>query len=245
MLAEFIVSERLPLDYTPISYFPSGFDIPLKCSKLIKLFYGYVKLLDVHAIRYNDLDIRTPLKNTPDKYTEFLNISSVKEYQTHREACQHLLYLTMTSVTRDNVLVTEFLKQSRLYDSESISDDWINKQIKDYADPRTIHYTLKVMLLEDKFQITNSAKYRLPYDEVYLQFKKLAVQMNRTIESKGQLSRGLNRLIKQKKGITGIVKSRRFGKSTRHLAIDNVYPTFFYKTIPSPAEIRQRARLIR
>lgn len=244
MLAEFTLPEGLVLDYVPIYHFPQNFDIPLKCTKLIKLFYGYVKPLDIHAIRYNGLNIALPLKNMPEKYSDFLENTEIIEYTSHKEACSHLLYIVMTSVTRNKELVTQFLKDSRLYDPEFITNDWIEKQIEEYADPRTIHYTLKILLLEGKFDVINNPKYRLDYTLVYSQLVKAAKQLNRVISSEGQLTRGLNRLIKQRKNMTCIVKNRQFGKATRFLGIEGLYPSFFYKRIPSPAEIRQRAKLI-
>lgn len=243
MLAEFALPEGIVLDYIPIYHFPQNFNIPLQCTKLIKLFYGYIKPLDVHAIRYNNLNIAMPLKNIPEKYSDFLEETKIDEYDSHKKACLHLLYLVMTSVTRDKELVIQFLKDSRLYDPETISDDWIQRQIENYTDPRTIHYTLKVMLLEEKFDIVHNPKYRLDYNLVYPQFVKAAKQLNRVISSKGQLTRGLNRLIKKEKGVMCVVKNRQFGKATRFLGVEGLYPSFFYRKVPSPAEIRQRTRL--
>lgn len=246
MLHEYTQDTRLPLDYTYQLSFPASFDIPLRCSTIIKLYFGYVKLLDVRAMHYDKLDISMPLHSVPEKYYIFLDDNPEKlKYDKHKEACQHLLYLVMTSVTRNTELITEFLKSSRLYDIELISDNWITKQIEDYTDPRTINYTLKIMLLANKFEIIPNSKYRLDYTTVHKKLTRVAKEMGREITSKRQLTRGLNKLIKKEKGKTCIVKSRQFGKATRHIGIEGVFPTFFYKEIPSPSEIRQRAKLIR
>jgi len=246
MLHEFVLPSVYDgiYDFTPKFYFPQDIDIPLHCSKLIKLFYGYVKPLDVHDVRYANLDIAMPLKHLPDKYKEFCATTTIEEYSTLLEAAQHLLYLTLTSVTRDRNLVIDFLKQSRLYDSDSISDDWIDNQIKNYTDPRTIHYTLKVMLLENKFQIINNPTYRLNYEEVYTHFLWKAKEIGREITSKVQLTAGLNRLIKKERGMTAIIRSAKFGKATRFIGIEGLHPTFYYKRILSPSEIRERAKLL-
>lgn len=245
MLREFTLPstfDGIVPDYTPQFNFPNSFDVPLVCSKIIKLYYGHISISNIEK---GTLNLAMPHQHIPPKYSEFLDNNSQKiEYSTHLEAAQHIIFLTMTSISRDADLVTQFLKQSRLYDSKSITDDWIEKQIKNYVDPRYIHYTLKVMLLEDKFQIINNPKYRLSYEDVYQRMVYAAKDINRIISSKKQLTAGLNRLIKKEKSMTCIVKNRQFGKATRFLGVEGLYPSFFYKRIPSPTEIRQRAKLI-
>ncbi len=199
-----------------------------KATKLIRLYCGWFDISDYQIFRHM-VEYRIPLKHIPKQYHPALLIPTLPTY-SYFEATSNFVWELMTQrltfVSRHPSYIKVLIENWCGYDEDFLNDKILTRMISEYKDPRHIHYTLKYLLNERVFWLTDCQQKRYQLSTVleYLQQQTKKYQLT-PIKSQFQLTLGLNQLTISTYGKPCIIRNREFFKATRHIEI----PNLFYK----------------